>query len=198
MSEVSSEEQSLQQNFSFMVRWVADRPNPHRLHLSFTQMPLPTHAKAISLNDTRNNPTTLSFPIQSESSSSQILPSFTNNTKFDSGDDQNLIGRKIDGKASPKNWNLRPNRSAAWKKREVDQVEVDKRDKNKKMTPSFGITLPKEEIEKDILAIIGAKLPRRKKKKRITNVQRELDSVFPGLGLSSITPASYKIRKRKD
>ncbi|KAF2315418.1 hypothetical protein GH714_039156 [Hevea brasiliensis] len=78
----------------------------------------------------------------------------------------NLIGRKIDGQASPKNWNLRPNRSAAWKKREVDQVEVDKRDKNKKMTPSFGITLPKEEIEKDILAIIGAKLPRRKKKKR--------------------------------
>ncbi|KAG1330640.1 hypothetical protein COCNU_02G006080 [Cocos nucifera] len=56
----------------------------------------------------------------------------------------------------------------------------------------FLISLSREEIEEDFLLFKGTKPPRRpKKRQRI--VQKQLDSLFPGLWLSEITPYSYKI-----
>lgn len=56
----------------------------------------------------------------------------------------------------------------------------------------FSVALRKEEIEDDFLKMKGMKPPRRPKK-RAKYIQRQLDSVFPGLGLSEITPELYKI-----
>ncbi|XP_010926019.1 uncharacterized protein [Elaeis guineensis] len=56
----------------------------------------------------------------------------------------------------------------------------------------FSISLSREEIEEDFLLFKGTKPPRRpKKRQRI--VQKQLDSVLPGLWLSEITPDLYKI-----
>ncbi|XP_040995121.1 uncharacterized protein LOC121241434 [Juglans microcarpa x Juglans regia] len=58
--------------------------------------------------------------------------------------------------------------------------------------PRLSIALSKEEIEEDILLLTGSK-PARRPNKRAKTVQKQLDSVFPGLGLSSITPESYNV-----
>ncbi|WOL18481.1 hypothetical protein Cni_G27277 [Canna indica] len=59
----------------------------------------------------------------------------------------------------------------------------------------FSVSLSRAEIEEDFLAIKGTKPPRRPKK-RVKIVQRELDSLFPGLWLSEITPDTYKIDEK--
>ncbi|TXG62543.1 hypothetical protein EZV62_009537 [Acer yangbiense] len=64
----------------------------------------------------------------------------------------------------------------------------------KRKRSSFSIALTKEEIEADLLAITGLKLTARPRK-RPKNVQRQLDNLFPGLCLKSITPTSYKVRE---
>ncbi|MBA0553520.1 hypothetical protein Golob_012697, partial [Gossypium lobatum] len=56
----------------------------------------------------------------------------------------------------------------------------------------FSISLTREEIDEDIFAMTGSKASRRPKK-RAKNVQKQLDCVFPGLWLSSITPDSYRV-----
>ncbi|CAL9040343.1 unnamed protein product [Musa banksii] len=56
----------------------------------------------------------------------------------------------------------------------------------------FSISLSRSEIEEDFFAIKGTK-PSRRPKKRAKIVQRELDSLFPGLSLSEITPDSYEV-----
>ncbi|KAF3440085.1 hypothetical protein FNV43_RR18363 [Rhamnella rubrinervis] len=56
----------------------------------------------------------------------------------------------------------------------------------------FSISLSKDEIEEDIFAITGSK-PAKRPRKRAKIVQKQLDSVFPGLWLSSITPDSYRV-----
>ncbi|KAL5862309.1 hypothetical protein ACOSQ3_003596 [Xanthoceras sorbifolium] len=64
-------------------------------------------------------------------------------------------------------------------------------EKLEKRKLSISIALTKEEIEADILAITGSK-PTRRPKKRPKNVQRQLDNLFPGICLKSITPNTYK------
>ncbi|KAL5798948.1 hypothetical protein ACOSQ2_003768 [Xanthoceras sorbifolium] len=99
-----------------------------------------------------------------------------------------------------KPWNLRSSRkdqdhtvSAGAPSHESDQLGLgyvaEKLEKRKR---SISIALSKEEIEADILAITGSK-PTRKPKKRPKNVQRQLDKLFPGLCLKSITLDTYKI-----
>ncbi|CAL9203025.1 unnamed protein product [Musa hybrid cultivar] len=56
----------------------------------------------------------------------------------------------------------------------------------------FSVSLSRDEIEQDIWAIKGRKLPRRPKK-RLRIVQRQLDLLFPGLWLSEVTPETYRI-----
>ncbi|TXG62567.1 hypothetical protein EZV62_009561 [Acer yangbiense] len=71
--------------------------------------------------------------------------------------------------------------------------DAEKKTMEKRKRSSFLIALTKEEIEADILAITGLK-PMTRPKKRPKNVQRQLDNLFPGLCLKSITPNSYKVR----
>ncbi|XP_073135560.1 uncharacterized protein [Henckelia pumila] len=62
-----------------------------------------------------------------------------------------------------------------------------------KLTPvKFSVALSKGEIEEDFLAFTGHK-PARRPKKRAKIVQRELDTLFPGLSLKEITADMYKV-----
>ncbi|GLU00388.1 hypothetical protein SLE2022_177650 [Rubroshorea leprosula] len=62
----------------------------------------------------------------------------------------------------------------------------------KEKKPKFSISLTREEIDDDIFAMTGSR-PSRRPKKRAKNVQKQLDCIFPGLWLPSITPDSYKV-----
>lgn len=119
----------------------------------------------------------------------------------------------------PKTWNLRPRRlvtkinnnnivnvnggggalkiggGAAQEIKPLEKKDGDKekeKEKEKKEKMKFSISLKKEEIEDDFFAMTGTK-PSRRPKKRAKNVQKQLDYVFPGLWLASITPESYKV-----
>lgn len=113
-----------------------------------------------------------------------------------------------------KTWNLRPRRlvtkinnsnivnvnggggalkiggGAAQEKNDGDKEKEKEKEKKEKM--KFSISLKKKEIEDDFFALTGTK-PSRRPKKRAKNVQKQLDYVFPGLWLASITPESYKV-----
>ncbi|KAK6142975.1 hypothetical protein DH2020_023323 [Rehmannia glutinosa] len=65
-------------------------------------------------------------------------------------------------------------------------------EKKEKRKLSISVPLSKEEIEEDIFALTGSK-PARRPKKRAKSIQKQLDSVFPGLWLVSITADSYKV-----
>ncbi|XP_042501029.1 uncharacterized protein LOC122078899 [Macadamia integrifolia] len=67
------------------------------------------------------------------------------------------------------------------------QVSVEK-----KGSPKFSIPLSREDIEDDFLSMTGAR-PSRRPKKRAKIVQKQLDTIFPGLWLSEITPDSYRV-----
>ncbi|KAL5220040.1 hypothetical protein ABZP36_024753 [Zizania latifolia] len=56
----------------------------------------------------------------------------------------------------------------------------------------FSLALGAEEIEEDIYALTGGR-PRRRPRKRPRVVQRQLDSLFPGLWLTEITADVYKV-----
>ncbi|KZV42091.1 hypothetical protein F511_11687 [Dorcoceras hygrometricum] len=62
----------------------------------------------------------------------------------------------------------------------------------KRKREKFSVALSKGEIEEDFLAFTGHRPPRRPKK-RAKNVQRGLDTLFPGLWLTEITPELYKV-----
>ncbi|XP_047342380.1 uncharacterized protein LOC124945903 [Impatiens glandulifera] len=91
------------------------------------------------------------------------------------------------GKSSPENKVQPP--QTVHKRSEMRSGEggLQKEKKQK-----FSISLSRDEIEEDIYAMIGSK-PNRRPKKRSKIVQRQLDNVFPGLWLSSITPDVYKV-----
>ncbi|WOK97725.1 hypothetical protein Cni_G06433 [Canna indica] len=58
--------------------------------------------------------------------------------------------------------------------------------------PQFSVSLTREEIMEDFLAITG-RMPPRRPKKRPRSVRRQLESLYPGQWLSKITPATYKV-----
>ncbi|XP_065634708.1 uncharacterized protein LOC111994089 isoform X1 [Quercus suber] len=77
------------------------------------------------------------------------------------------------------------------------QTVAEKKSSDKKQKkPNFSIALSKEDIEKDFLLFTGSK-PARRPKKRSKIVQKQLDNVFPGLWLSSVTPESYRVTDSK-
>ncbi|KAI4350929.1 hypothetical protein L6164_005332 [Bauhinia variegata] len=89
--------------------------------------------------------------------------------KFDSGSSPMKVGEAVATKEKPK------------------PVSVDKNEKVK-----LSVSLSKEEVEQDFFALLGTRPPRRPKK-RPRVVQRQLDSVFPGLWLTEVTTESYKV-----
>ncbi|VAH63103.1 uncharacterized protein LOC125548536 [Triticum urartu] len=60
------------------------------------------------------------------------------------------------------------------------------------MRGPFAVALDAEEIEEDVYALTGAR-PRRRPRKRARVVQRQLDSLFPGLWLTEITADAYRV-----
>ncbi|KAL4360791.1 hypothetical protein GQ457_04G039450 [Hibiscus cannabinus] len=128
--------------------------------------------------------------------------------------DQSLTAEDIE-ELVPKTWNLRPrkpiskptnyngsatkiggsaqenrtHRSEATRSRNITEPKpAEKKAKKQK----FSISLSREEIDEDIFAMTGSKASRRPKK-RAKNVQKQLDCLFPGLWLASITPDCYRV-----
>ncbi|KAF2298706.1 hypothetical protein GH714_025580 [Hevea brasiliensis] len=115
---------------------------------------------------------------------------------------------------STRPWNLRTRRAACKaplrmdEKRNIDSpkkiLEIDSPRRNdtslikrQSMEPlkdrvKFSVPLSKEEIEQDFMEIARIRPPRRPKK-RPRMVQKYLDSIFPGLWLTEVTPDSYKV-----
>ncbi|OIT22920.1 PREDICTED: uncharacterized protein LOC109216954 [Nicotiana attenuata] len=62
----------------------------------------------------------------------------------------------------------------------------------KRQRVKFSVPLPRGEIEEDFMAMVGHRPPRRPKK-RAKFVQKNLDTLFPGLWLTEITPDLYKV-----
>ncbi|XP_039058146.1 uncharacterized protein LOC120201642 [Hibiscus syriacus] len=62
----------------------------------------------------------------------------------------------------------------------------------KRPRPKFSVSLSKKEIEQDFMAITGRRPPGRPKK-RARHVQKQLDSLFPGMWLSEVSEDSYKV-----
>ncbi|KAJ0896508.1 hypothetical protein HanRHA438_Chr08g0335431 [Helianthus annuus] len=61
----------------------------------------------------------------------------------------------------------------------------------------FSVSLSRRELEEDFMAMAGRRLPR-KPKKRPRIVQKQLDTLFPGLWLSEITADLYKVPDEAD
>ncbi|XP_003567006.2 ras/Rap GTPase-activating protein SynGAP [Brachypodium distachyon] len=107
------------------------------------------------------------------------------------------------GGGSPQRpWNLRTRRSATAAPRKVRPDDAaDAAAEHGPARPAeakkrgFSIVLSKEEIVRDFALIRGTRPPRRPKKRPRT-VQRQLDSLYPGLCLKGVTPDSYKIEER--
>ncbi|KAH0677507.1 hypothetical protein KY285_025308 [Solanum tuberosum] len=62
----------------------------------------------------------------------------------------------------------------------------------KRKRTNFSVSLVRREIEEDFMAMVGHRPPRRPKK-RVKMVQKNLDTLFPGLWLTEITPDLYKV-----
>ncbi|MCD7463039.1 hypothetical protein HAX54_049840 [Datura stramonium] len=62
----------------------------------------------------------------------------------------------------------------------------------KRQRVKYSVPLSRREIEEDFMAIVGHRPPRRPKK-RAKLVQKNLDTLFPGLWLTEITADLYKV-----
>ncbi|CAN6562501.1 unnamed protein product [Malus baccata var. baccata] len=58
--------------------------------------------------------------------------------------------------------------------------------------PKISIELTREEIEEDLFIMTGQR-PSRRPKKRNKNVQKQLDNLFPGLWMNSVSRESYQV-----
>ncbi|PQQ04517.1 uncharacterized protein Pyn_37160 [Prunus yedoensis var. nudiflora] len=56
----------------------------------------------------------------------------------------------------------------------------------------FAVSLTKKEIEDDFMVMLGHRPPRRPKK-RPRNVQKQLDTLFPGMWLTEVSAETYKV-----
>ncbi|GKV46526.1 hypothetical protein SLEP1_g53504 [Rubroshorea leprosula] len=61
-----------------------------------------------------------------------------------------------------------------------------------KERPKFSVSLSKKEIEEDFMEMLRHRPPRRPKK-RPRAVQKQLDSLFPGLWLTEVSAEAYKV-----
>ncbi|XP_047321392.1 uncharacterized protein LOC124925437 [Impatiens glandulifera] len=98
---------------------------------------------------------------------------------------------QLDASSSRLPWNLRSKKVDVCKS-QVDEKKVIKDEKKQKGKKRFSICLSHSEIEEDFMAIVGHRPPKRPKK-RSKIVQKELDDLFPGLGLAQVTAGKYKV-----
>lgn len=63
---------------------------------------------------------------------------------------------------------------------------------DKTVKVKFSLQLSRKEVEEDFVAILGHRPPRRPNK-RPKLVQKQLDTLFPGLWLTEVTADSYKV-----
>lgn len=91
--------------------------------------------------------------------------------------------KKENANPPPKSARLRGFAEAANGERKEEAEEGKRR---------LWVSLSKEEIEEDIFAMTGSR-PARRPRKRPRNVQKQLDSVFPGLWLVGITADAYRM-----
>ncbi|KAL1556640.1 hypothetical protein AAHA92_12234 [Salvia divinorum] len=63
---------------------------------------------------------------------------------------------------------------------------------NKREREKFSVVLSKRDIEEDFYAMVGHRPPRRPKK-RARIVQKQMDTLFPGLWLTEVTTDMYKV-----
>lgn len=116
-----------------------------------------------------------------------------------------------EGAVNARPWNLRTRRAACKapqsspttpheEKSKLSDVgfasspvkEEEKKKINEIERAKFKVSLSKEEVKSDFLALVGTKPPRRPKK-RPRIVQRQMDTLFPGLWLAEVTAESYKV-----
>ncbi|XP_047169166.1 uncharacterized protein LOC124837749 [Vigna umbellata] len=97
-----------------------------------------------------------------------------------------------------KPWNLRTRRAACKAPHHTNQLNSLTQEMKKKKTTKieektkFSVSLTKEEVEHDFWALLGTRPPRRPKK-RPRIIQKNLDTLFPGLWLSEVTAESYEV-----
>ncbi|KAG6587658.1 hypothetical protein SDJN02_15346, partial [Cucurbita argyrosperma subsp. argyrosperma] len=97
-----------------------------------------------------------------------------------------------DESAAARPWNLRTRRAACKGPEDERNLELgSSKNIKEKNRSALIVSLSKEEIEEDFGVLVG-RLPRRPKK-RPRAVQKQLDTLFPGLFLTQITPDSYKL-----
>lgn len=113
-----------------------------------------------------------------------------------------------------KRWNLRPRRDVCKQSNVVEGIsksgallttqlhtnpgqlnnnpEAENAARKKEVKQKIFLSLSRQEIEEDIFHMTGTK-PVKRPKKRAKHVQKELDNLFPGMWLGSITPSSYRV-----
>uniref|UniRef100_A0A0A9DLN2 DUF1639 domain-containing protein n=1 Tax=Arundo donax TaxID=35708 RepID=A0A0A9DLN2_ARUDO len=97
--------------------------------------------------------------------------------------------------AATRPWNLRQRtrrRPAAAARSWAASSPPSSSSRRRRKRAPFSVSLTAEEIEEDIYALTGAR-PRRRPRKRPRVVQRQLDSLFPGLWLTEITADAYQV-----
>ncbi|GMI87840.1 hypothetical protein like AT1G25370 [Hibiscus trionum] len=90
-------------------------------------------------------------------------------------------------------WNLRTRRPVGEGANNIySSPSVASSADKKRPRPKFSVPLSKKEIEQDFMVMTGRRPPSRPKK-RARHVQKQLDSVFPGLWLTEVSADSYKV-----
>ncbi|XP_002511612.3 putative uncharacterized protein DDB_G0285119 [Ricinus communis] len=118
-------------------------------------------------------------------------PPVNNNNNNNNGNGGGVL--KIGAAASQEIKSQEPSRIELTRpQRNGNSNATSKKEKQKEKKVKFSISLTKEEIEEDVYALTGSK-PARRPKKRAKHVQKQLDYLFPGLWLASVTPDVYRI-----
>ncbi|KAL8235628.1 hypothetical protein R6Q59_016709 [Mikania micrantha] len=105
-----------------------------------------------------------------------------------------LNHKQLNGGLSPLPENRNTNGSNNHNKEASVMKNIDHIIPSTSKKQKFSIALSRHEIEEDIFSLTGLK-PSRRPKKRPRSVQKQLDTLFPGLWLGSITSDSYKVNE---
>lgn len=111
-----------------------------------------------------------------------------------------LAAAAVAEQAESRPWNLRKRKAACERSLRIEERKVicspattrPVRRVPEKERVKFAVALSRKEIESDFAEILGKRPPSRPKR-RPRPIQKELDSLFPGLFLGEITEETYKV-----